>query len=274
MPHAERLRLVVLVHMPLGHGSSSDANGTDAAGAAAGAESAVLAASVAVVTTSRWTRSWLLEHYDLPPHAVHVAEPGVDPADQAAGTCAGTDLLCVAAITPTKGHDVLVAALSMLADLTWRCTLVGSTDRAPAFVEQLRQQVRGYGLDERIRFTGPLVGPDLAAAYASADVTVLASRAETYGMVVTEALARGLPVVATSVGGLPEALGWDRRDGRPGLLVPPADPVSLAAAMRSWLEDGALRDRLRRSARDRRPTLARWTATAATVSDVLAGAAA
>ena len=71
---------------------------------------------------------------------------------------------------------------------------------------------------------------------------MLASRAETYGMVVTEALARGLPVLATEVGGVTEALGHGEDGTRPGLLVPPGDPAALGAALRAWLEDAELRD--------------------------------
>ena len=103
-----------------------------------------------------------------------------------------------------------------------------------------------------MRFTGPRTGADLAAAYAAADVLVLASRGETYGMVVTEALARGLPVIATAVGGLPEALGRGPGGDLPGLLVPPDDPAALAAALRRWLGEPDLRQRLRQSAAERR----------------------
>ena len=125
-----------------------------------------------------------------------------------------------------------------------------------------------------MRFTGALAGPDLDAAYAAADVLVLASRAETYGMVVTEALARGLPVVATDVGGLPEALGGGADGDRPGLLVPAGDPAALAAALRSWLGDSDLRRRLRLAAQERRATLAGWSATSERLACVLAGVAA
>ena len=76
-------------------------------------------------------------------------------------------------------------------------------------------------------------------------------------MVVTEALARGLPVVAAEVGGVPEALGHGADGDRPGLLVPPDDPAALAAALRAWLGDAELRARLRRAARERRASLSR-----------------
>jgi len=243
VPQARRLRLVVLVHMPLGDER----------------EGAVLAAAGAVVTTSAWTRRRLLERHALPAGRVHVAEPGVDAADLARGTAAGTQLLCVAAVTPGKGHDVLLDALATVADLSWQCICVGSLDRDPAFA----QRVRRHAPAGRVCFTGPRTGPELDRRYASADLLVLPSRAEAYGMVVTEALARGLPVVATDVGGVREALG----DG--GLLVPPDDPAALGGALRAWLGDAELRARLRRAARERRQSLPRWAATASVIAGVL-----
>jgi glycosyltransferase involved in cell wall biosynthesis len=118
-----------------------------------------------------------------------------------------------------------------------------------------------------------LTGDDLDRAYAAADLLVLPSRAETYGLVVTEALSRGLPVIATEVGGVSGALGHGEDGTRPGLLVPPGDPAALGAALRAWLEDGELRDRLRLAARERRAQLRPWAATASAVAGVLAGVA-
>jgi glycosyltransferase involved in cell wall biosynthesis len=238
VPHADRLRQVVLLHMPLG----------------GDAEREVLEAATAVIATSEWTRRALNGN-------AHVAEPGVDRAPLAHGTEDGGELLCVATVTPVKGHDVLLDALATLDDLDWRCTCIGSLDRDPAFAAGV---LRRAG---RVRFTGAVLGPELAAAYAAADLLVLPSRAETYGMVITEALARGIPVIASDVGGVPEALGGA------GLLVPPGDPAALGAALRAWLEDTGLRERLRRTARQRRGALRGWEATTADVAGVLEGAA-
>ena len=240
LAHARRLRLIVLVHMPVG-----DAR-----------EGEVLSAATAVVTTSAWSRRRLLESHALPAGRVHVAEPGVDAGDLAPGSAAGDQLLCVGAVTPLKGHDVLLDALATLTDLSWRCVCVGSLDRDPAFAERVRRR----GLAD---FPGPRTGAELDRTYAAADLLVLASRAEAYGMVVTEALARGVPVVATDVGGVREALG----DG--GLLVPPEDTAALAGALRAWLGDAGLRGRLRRAARERRRSLPRWETATSVVAEVL-----
>jgi glycosyltransferase involved in cell wall biosynthesis len=266
VPQRTRLRLVVLVHAPLGHrppaGNADDVRAR---------ERDVLVAASAVVVTSAWTRQRLLELYALPVDRVHVAEPAVEPADLARGSARGGSLLCVGAVTPVKGHDVLLDALALTLDLPWRCACVGSLDREPVFVEGLLRHAHARGLRDRVRFPGPRSGAELDRLYAGADVLVLASRAETYGMVVTEALARGVPVVAAEVGGVPEALGHGAGGARPGLLVPPDDPAALAGALRSWLVDPGLRARLRGTAAERRGSLAAWPTTTAALAAVLAG---
>jgi len=259
--HAGRLRLAILVHLPL-----ADETGLPASEAASldALERASLQAVNAVVATSSWTADRLVAHHDLPPTRVHVAVPGVDPAPVTAPSPAGSRLLCVAAVTPRKGQDVLLVALDSLGDLGWSCVCVGALDRAPSFVASL-PRLPG------VRFVGPLTGVALASCFAAADLLVLPSRAEPYGMVVTEALACGVPVLATDVDGLPEALGSTAVGDVPGLLVPPDDPAELAAALRRWLTEPALRERLREAARARRAELPDWSATARELAGVLAG---
>jgi glycosyltransferase involved in cell wall biosynthesis len=264
VPEARRLRLVILVHMSLGHRPQGDA-----ADGIRARERAVLHAAAAVVTTSWWSRTRLLELYQLMPDRVHVAEPGVDCAELATGTGHGSELLCVAAVIFEKGHDVLVETLLSMSGQSWRCLCVGSVDREPDFVEDLRRRILSRDLDDRVSFPGPRTAADLNRTYAAADLVVLASRAETYGMVVTEALARGLPVLATKVGGLTESLGYGPDGVRPGLLVPPDDPPALASALRAWLSDSKLRDRLRRAAYERRRSLRGWSTTASQLAGVL-----
>ena len=238
VPAAARLRMVLLVHLPL-----------DTPG-----EAAVLAAARAVVTTSPCTRL---------PVPVQVATPGVDPVPLATPSPAGDRLLCVGAVAAHKGQDRLADALAAVPE-PFSCTYVGSLTREPDFVAALRTR-----LDDRIGLAGALTGPELAAAYAGADLLVSASRGETYGMVATEALARGIPVLAVRVGGLPVALGHAPDGSVPGLLV---EPDELTGAVRRWLTDAPLRERLRRSALDRRETLTGWDVTARIVSGVLAAA--
>jgi glycosyltransferase involved in cell wall biosynthesis len=258
---APRLRVVVLVHMPLGSGTATDAVRVG--------ERAALRAAAAVVTTSQWTRQWLISSYALPHTTVHAVPPGVSTGELVTGTAAGGELLCVAAVTPGKGHDVLLEALTTLTDLPWRCTCVGSAQVATAFAGEMHDRATRDGLAERVSFRGALVGEDLDHAFAAADVLVLPSRAETYAMVVTEALARGLPIIASDVGGVPESLGETVGYGQPGLLVAPGDADALAGGLRRWLVDAALRQRLRDAARHRRGSLTDWSVTAEQLSWVL-----
>ncbi|GAA2728440.1 glycosyltransferase family 4 protein [Streptomyces nogalater] len=266
VPEAGRLRLAVLVHLPLG-----DETGLDPAVAAAldTRERAVLRAAGAVIATSDWAGRRLAAHHGLAPDRVRVAAPGADIAPLAPGTDGVSRLLCVAAVTPRKGQHRLVEALAAVRDLPWTCECVGGLGHDPEYAEHVRDLIARHGLADRLRLTGPRSGTELDASYAAADLTVLPSRAETYGMAVTEALARGVPVLATDVGGLPEAVGR-APDGRiPGILVPPEDPAALAAALRRWFGDAGLRRRLRAAARGRRTALAGWPATARTLATAL-----
>ncbi|NMO54720.1 glycosyltransferase family 4 protein [Actinoplanes sp. TBRC 11911] len=253
-PHAHRVRLIVLVHLPL-----SDETGLSAAHAMflRERERRTLLAADTVIATSRAAAHRLADLHDGV-HGVAVVEPGVDPAPLASPQPGGERLLCVASVTPRKGQDLLVRVLEDdLADLDWSCTFVGALAHPVPYHHP------------KIHFVGPRTGVALAQAYGQADLFVLPSRAETYGMVVTEALARGLPVIATAVGGLPEALGTAPDGSLPGVLLPKDDRAALAEALRSWLTDAAMRDRLRARARARRERLPAWSDTARRLGAVL-----
>ncbi|MFJ8790263.1 glycosyltransferase family 4 protein [Streptomyces sp. NPDC102462] len=266
VPEAERLRLAVLVHLPLG-----DETGLDPSVAADldARERAVLRAVPAVIATSDWAVRRLVAHHGLAPQRVHVAAPGADIAPLAAGTDGVSRLLCVAAVTPRKGQHRLVEALAAVRDLPWSCVCVGGLGHDPEYVARLRALIERHGLTGRLHLAGPRSGADLDASYAAADLMVLTSYAETYGMAVTEALARGIPVLATDVGGLPEALGRAPDGGMPGILVPPEDPAALAAELRGWFGEADVRRRLKAAARGRRAALDGWATTARSLAGVL-----
>ncbi len=273
VPESHRLRLVPLVHLPVGV-ATPEPPAASWEHLERCAEAAVLRACRAVVATSHWTRAWLRVTYALPADRVAVVAPGADPAPLALGTPGGGRLLCVGALTPTKGQDVLVEALDRITDLDWTCHLVGPGTAHPSFADQVTRRAADHGFGGRIHVTGPLTGSALSRLAHTADLLVVPSRAETYGMVVTEALARGVPVIASDVGGLPESVGRDALGRRPGLLVPPGDPDSLAGAVRRWLSDAARRRQLREAALRRRADLRTWDATTTALADVLSGVAA
>jgi glycosyltransferase involved in cell wall biosynthesis len=245
VPEAGRLRLVVLVHLPLGDEAGADPVLVER-------ERAVLRAASTVVATSDWSARRIAELHSLP--GVDVVRPGVSaPPERYGSSETALALLCVGSLTPTKGQDVLLAALARLRDRPWTCRLVGPLDRAPDFVATLPRS-------PRVTLTGPLTGADLEAEFAAADLLVLPSRAESYGMVLVEALARGVPVIASEVGGVREAVG------SAGALVPPEDPDALAAAIAAHLDDPRP---LREAAR--RAPLRTWPEAARELHAILAG---
>lgn len=254
-----RLRVAVLLHMPFAEADESVRRD----------EQAVLAAAAGVVTTSDWARGWVVRHHGLPPERVWTAPPGVDPAPVTTPSATGGRLLCLGAVTRDKGHDVLLSALAELADLEWQCTCTGTLDLEPDYVAGLHEIALRSGIADRVLFTGPLDSADVVAALAQTDLLVSASRHESYGMAVTEALAHAVPVVVTDVGGHAEAVG--AADGRPGggVLVPADDPDQLATALRRWLGDADERARLRAAAELRRSSLGTWADTARRVADAL-----
>lgn len=256
VPHAKRLRLAVLVHLPL-----ADETGLtpELSAELDAAEREVLHAAHAVIATSPRAAEQLKVHHGLA--EVHVVVPGTDPEPLTPGTDGASRLLCVASVTPRKGHDLLVEALATVKDLPWTCECVGPFG-PEAHVAKVRDLIDRHGLGDRIALTGPRTGAPLAEAYARADLFVLPSRAETYGMVVTEALARGIPVLATDV--VPDALGTG------GLAVPPGDTPALARALRRWLTDAGLRGDLRHAAFSRRAELSTWDESTRDMAEVLA----
>ncbi|WP_060881179.1 glycosyltransferase family 4 protein, partial [Streptomyces scabiei] len=242
LPEAERLCLAVLVHLPLGDETGLE---PEVAADLDAKERATLRGVSAVIATSEWAVRRLVSHHGLAPERVHVAAPGADIAPLASGTDGVSRLLCVAAVTPRKGQHRLVEALATVTELRWSCVLVGSLDQEPEYVDHLRTLIAKFGLEDRFHLAGPQAGAQLDASYAAADLMVLTSYAETYGMAVTEALARGIPVLASDVGGLPEAVGRAPDGGVPGILVPPENPAAIAAELRGWFGEADVRRRLK-----------------------------
>lgn len=260
VPHTRRLRLGVLVHLPL-----ADETGMDPVLAADldARERETLRAAAMVVATSPWAARRIEAHHRV--KRVHSVAPGTDPAPLAVGTDGGTRLLCVAAVTRRKGQDRLVEALAGVRDLPFTCDLVGSLRRDTDYVRCLHSKIRDHGLTGRVTVLGPKTGAELDAAYAAADLVVLPSHTETYGMVLTEALARGIPVLATDTGAIPDTVGHAPDGTVPGILT-----RRFGDGLRRFLTDAGLRHTLRTAARARRATLTGWDTAARRLRDVLA----
>jgi glycosyltransferase involved in cell wall biosynthesis len=257
--HSARLALVGLIHMPLG------AEGGWQAGAARRlkqSEFQALRAARRVVVTSRSCREILLVS-GIAPERVSVVEPGTDAAPLATRCGDPVRLLCVATVNAGKGYELLIEALAPLAPLRWHLTCVGSLTRSPKTVERLRAQLQRTGLAERVTLVGEVKADEVARFYLGADLFVLPTRFESYGMAVAEAVACGLPVISTRTGAIPELVGANA-----GLLVDP-DVASLREALQRVLSDPVLRASLGRGATIARGTLPRWPAACTRMADIL-----
>jgi glycosyltransferase involved in cell wall biosynthesis len=255
-------RLVGLVHHPL-----ALETGLSAAEAAALNESEreALANVRHVIVTSASTKRLLVADYNVSHDRITVAPPGVDQVRrQPVATDGPLRLLAVGSIVPRKGYDVLIQALERLADLPWHLTIVGDASRSPKTTAQLNADITRACLSDRVRMVGAVPAESLSEFYANADVFVLASRFEGYGMAFTEAIAAGLPVIGTTAGAIPETVRVDA-----GILVPPDDVDALAAALRSIISDPEMRRRLSEGARAAAAGLPTWQATAQTFARVL-----
>lgn len=260
-----RLRMIVLAHMVASPASELSADGTNLADLADHEEAALKSAN-RVIVTSGWTRSELISRSLVHPRDVVTAYPGTDPAPATITSRVGGRLLCVGVVAPHKGQDVLVRAIAHLKEVSeWTCTFVGSLTTAPDFVAHLKQTVRGEQLATRVSFVGTLAGRELDVAYGRADLVVAPSRAESFGMVVAEALARGIPVVASRVGGIAEALS----NSGAGILVPADDPVALETVLREWWASLPCRTELTTAAVEARATVRSWSSTISIIESVL-----
>jgi glycosyltransferase involved in cell wall biosynthesis len=264
---ASRLRIVALVHLPLAAAIGLDRETAERLEAS---ERRALAAAALVVATGKSTMAEL-SRYGVAADRVALVEPGTDRAALSRGSIgAPLHLLSVAAITAGKGHDILIRALQSLPNRDWLLTCAGSLDRDPAAVERLRALIREGELDGRVSLPGELDAGSLEVCYNCADVFVLATLQETYGMAVAEALAHGLPVVSTITGAIPELVGAVEQEGRPaGLLAPPGDVDAMATALGKVIGDQRLRQQLAEGARQARDRLPTWDAAVDRMAAVL-----
>lgn len=258
-------RIVALVHHPLAHETGLS---PERQAALRASEARALALARRIVAASPLTARLLAAEYHVPAERIAVAEPGTDPAPRSRGTGAPVELLAVGAVSPRKGFDILVAALAGLPDLDWRLTIAGATDRDPEAFAALRQALARSGVAGRIRLVGEVDDGALEDLYDRADVFVSASLFEGYGMVLAEAMARGLPLVASTGGAAADTVG-----DAAALKVPPGNEGRLAEALRRIIGDPALRRRLAEGAWAAGQRLPTWSDTVARIARTLREAA-
>jgi len=292
--------VTLVVHLPI-----SDELGLDPARREryAALEGQAVRAASGVVCPSHWCAAELRQRYGR--SDLGVAIPGVTPAPAAPGSQhsgGAPRLLTLASLTPTKDQLTLVRAFARLTDLAWSADLVGFDVADPGYAARVRHEVAEAGLKDRISVTGALTGSALDQRWDAADLLVLPSRVETFGLVVTEALARGIPAIVSAGTGAVEALQQGATvptdavqgtagptdamqgtagptdampgtagptDAMPGTAVPPGDPTALAAVLRRWLTEPTLRRAWQQSALARRGNLPGWQRTAEAVLSYL-----
>lgn len=252
---ARRAPLVALVHHPLALETGlSPADSRKLFES----ECKALNAARSVIVTSRATANRLNADYDVSPERITVATPGTDRAAPARGSLDGTvRLLSVGALVPRKGFDVLIAALASIAGLPWRLTIAGDLTRSPATAAKVEADIAGHRLAGRVDLLGAVSTQHLAALYHSADVFVLASYFEGYGMAYAEAMAHGLPIIGTTGGATVDTV-----PPTAGVLVEPENVKALTRALRLLIENEEQRRRLARGALAAAAELPTWESTA------------
>jgi glycosyltransferase involved in cell wall biosynthesis len=182
-------------------------------------------------------------------------------------------LLCVATLTPRKGHDLLVGALAALPHRNWRLTCAGGFDRDPATAARVRAMLSAAGLEGQVSFAGDLDAAALGVLYDRSDLFVLPTYYEGYGMAVAEALARGLPVISTATGAIEDLVKGagtaEAGEGPAGIIVAPGDRVAFTDALSRVIGDPDLLAQLAGGARRRRDRLPTWEAAAGAMAQAL-----
>ena len=221
-------RLVELCHHPLALEPGTD---PETQAQLRTSERAAMALARRVIVTGPQTAAIVAADFGVAPQRIAVAVPGTDRAERATGSGGATrKLLAVGSVIPRKGYDVLVRALAEVADLDWTLDIVGSLLHAPATVVEVQNLIQDLGLARRTTLRGALGSAALEQAYVKADLFVMATHYEGYGMVIAEAMARGLPIVTTNGGAVADTF-----DTRAGLLVPHGQSQALAKAIREML---------------------------------------
>ncbi len=252
---ARRAPLVALVHHPLALETGlSPADSRKLFES----ECKALAAARSVIVTSRATGKRLNADYNVPPERITVAPPGTDRGPPAKGSRDGTlRLLSVGAVVPRKGFDVLIAALASIAGLPWRLTIAGDLTRSPVTADKLKADIARHRLADRVDLLGAVSPQRLGTLYPSADVFVLASHFEGYGMAYAEAMAHGLPIIGTTGGATVDTV-----PPTAGVLVEPGNVKALTRALRTVIENEEERRRLARGALAAAAELPTWESTA------------
>jgi len=213
-----------------------------------------------IVTVSRTSAEDTISAFRLRDDRVRVVYNGIDTSVfrklEGVAKVPNSIVIVGKAEDRTKGVPFLLRAVQILkGDVDVKVSVVGNQGPGGGYGVRLAREL---GIEDRVTFTGQVSTEELVRLYSSAEIAVTASVYEGFGLPVAEAMACGTPVIATRAGALPEVVGEDGT----GILVPPADPPALAAAIRSLLADRPLRQRMGEAARKRVVESFSWEAAA------------
>ncbi|KZL25206.1 MULTISPECIES: glycosyltransferase family 4 protein [unclassified Pseudovibrio] len=239
---ADRSSLIALVHHPLFLESGI---APELAKVLRAAETQALTFAKHVIVTSPSTQKTLISQMDVPAEKISIVLPGIDrptvseSAPTSNDTLATPKLLCVGSLVPRKGQLHLVEALGQLKHLDWHLDLIGETRFDPEYASQVRSQIKKHDLTERIRVHGGIPKAELTGFYQSADLFVLPTYYEGYGMAFAEAMSFGLPIIASGEGAVASTV-----PPTAGFHVGAGDPLALGKAIKTLLQNKELRSQL------------------------------
>ncbi len=244
--------VIALVHHPLGLETGTDP--TKAAELIRN-EAAVLEQVAHIIVTSAHIGRTLRSDFGVPADKITVAAPGFERPRAVSAPVDPPLILSVGLLVERKGHDVLIRALEQISDIPWQAEIIGRP-QDPAYAATLQAQIKTAGLKDRVTLVGEVDGTAIQAAYQRASLFALATRYEGYGMVLSEAMLRGLPVVSCAVGAVPDTTG-DAAE-----LVPPDQPEAFAHKLRALLQNPDHLAHMARASALRAASLPTWQDTA------------
>ena len=195
-----------------------------------------------LIANSETTADSLSGEFGVPRDRIAIVNPGTDPAPRSTGSggpgsaSTACHIVSIGTLIPRKGHDVLLRALARLFDLDWHLTIAGSPTADPVHADGLAALAEELNITKHVTFAGETTGAALEALWNAADLFALATHYEGYGMVVAEALKRGLPVAVTAGGAAGALVPVEG-----GIVCPPGDPDALSKAIRRLIFSADLR---------------------------------